>query len=162
METKEFIPDTEAIAKRQNIIPFGRAVSYERAETEIIEFQLAQSDAAIANDAIVETVQTNSASAYVPPSLSAMNIKSTVTEVTVRVSNIPIHLSFKEVYDLFMIKCGKIFNRCNLVTDRETRVSKGVAYVGCSDSEKAAEFAKAAMNIVVDNFKFCSEILSNK
>lgn len=161
METKKFTPDEEAIGLRAQIVPFGRAAMYEAAASETTEFVVSSSEAALQTEN-TEAAETESAAAYVPPILHKAAYSTGNTEVTVRVSNIPQDLSSREVYDLFMHRCGKCFYRCNLVYDKETRVSRGTAYVTCTSKEKAAEFARATMAIIVDNFKLGVEILENR
>lgn len=162
METAKFTPNEEDIRLRAEIKPFGRAATYEIVPPEPIEFNLFTSESTMPAERPEEVVQADHTSVYVPPVLNKASFSSVTTEVSVRISNIPLNITNRELYDLFMNRCGRCFNRCNLIFDKETRISKGVAYIGCESQEKAVEFAKQAMNIVVDNFKFSAEILNNR
>lgn len=162
METKKFVPNEEAIKLRAQITPFGRAAAYEAVEPEAIEFVVSSNETGMQTEDVKAAEADSSPAAYVPPVLHRTAYSTGSTEVTVRVSNIPQSLSNREVYDLFMHRCGKCFYRSNLAYDKETRVSKGVAYVTCISKEKAAEFARAATTIIVDNFKLGVEILENR
>lgn len=160
METGRFDPNIAQIQKRAQIVPHGQAATYQRVEPTVIEFKLIGAEMDIPAEGVSSVSQPQVAvSAYVPPTLDKRDFRPSNNEITVRVTNIPLHMTHRELYDLLMDRCGRIFNRCNLVSDKETRVSKGVAYVGCDNMEKASEFAKSAMNVVVDNFKLCVEIL---
>ena len=162
METTRFTPNEDDIKLRAQIKPFGRAATYEVVSPKPIEFNLFTSESNMPIEKPEEILHTNHTSAYVPLVLNKASFSSANTEVSVRISNIPLNITNRELYDLLMNRCGRCFNRCNLIFDKETRMSKGVAYIGCESQEKAAEFAKQAMNIVMDNFKFSVEILNNR
>lgn len=156
------MPDEENVARRAGIRPFGRALAYETVPAEVVEFRLCTTESVLPE--MHAAAQTGASGAYVPPAIARCTVSAHTTEVSVRVSNIPLRLTNREVYDLFMEKCGRnCFTRSNLVYDKEKRdVSRGIAYVRCENKEKAAEFARIAMGIVVDNLKFCVEILQDR
>ncbi|KAI5168325.1 hypothetical protein PAEPH01_0038 [Pancytospora epiphaga] len=161
METKKFIPDEEAIKRRAEVRPFGRAAMYDVVEPEMVSFVLSSgSKPLLAEDSRV--IETPVVSSYVPPVLQKSSYNTGITDVTVRVSNIPKTLSNREVYDFLMANCGRCFERCNLAYDKETRESRGIAYVTLSSNEKASEFAHKVMTLVIDNLKLGAEILKNR
>ncbi|KAI4290798.1 hypothetical protein PAPHI01_0072 [Pancytospora philotis] len=163
MQTAEFTPDAEGIEARSKIEPFGRATAYEIPAAEPVAFVLYSTGSEAPE---VQQAQASSAAApaaYRPPSSMGAMRTAYNAEVSVRVTNIPLNIGTRELQMLFSQQCpGGCFQRCNLVFDKETRVSKGVAYVGCASKEQAAKFAKQAMNIVIDSCKFCVEILENR
>lgn len=163
METVAFTPNEKEIEERAAITPFGRAAMYETALPEIVEFILDIVDSEVPAGQQLTSDFTTASEVYVAPTFNQEKLRPLITtQVTVRVSNIPLQLSHRDVYDTFMTNCGLCFLKVNLVSDKETRQSKGVAYVTCETQEKAAEFAKLASNIVIDSFKFGVEILSNR
>ncbi len=67
-------------------------------------------------------------------------------EIPVRITNIPTKMIQTELFDLLMSECKKSgveilqirpFTRLTLVHDKETRVSRGLAYANCLDIDKA-------------------------
>ena len=159
METVEFKPDQKGIEERQKIVPSGRAADYTTQKPVEIKFNVMQSDAGAAVDISLVQASQAASEAYTPPTTIRERIVSHETEFTVRVTNIPQHLSHRDLSLLFIKAWGSDYNRVKLVTDQETRESKGVAYVSFNSKDKAAEFARAVRNIVVDSFKFAVEIL---
>jgi hypothetical protein len=91
-------------------------------------------------------------------------------EIPVRITNIPTRISQTELFDLLMAQCKKSgaeilqirpFTRLTLVLDKETRISKGLAYANCPDIDKAKELAKVIRNITIEEYVLCAEVLNN-
>lgn len=157
METRKFEPNYSNIEKRKNIIPFGRAIDYFFEKPIPISFKIYSTE-------LESVIPTNSSSQiykasslYVAPSMVESIYK--LKEVSVRITNIPQSVTQWELLELFNSKCPGLFLRSHLVHDRETRVSKGYAYVSCDNIENAREFAKIARKIEIDGFALSSEII---
>ena len=164
MRTTVFQPNLKEIERRKTIVPFGRAAKYEVQEPTTVSFILYTTEQDFkpekTKSGIYQAVNT-----FKP----SMDYKMQ-GEIPIRITNIPTKVTQTELFDLLMtssknsgIKILQImpFSRLTLVLDRETRVSRGFAYVNCSDIEKAKELAKIIRGITIEEYVLCAEVLNN-
>lgn len=162
METVEFKPDIGKIEERSKIVPYGRASKQHIQEAVPVPFVLYNTE---------KTIQcTDEQSAIYRPStfLHSSMVSKLSSDVSVRITNIPVSLSQNDVVDLILKKAAeetgepsaqRLFTRIYLVLDRETRVSRGYAYANCENIEKARELARIARNITIDACVLGAEVL---
>ena len=165
MRTTQFIPDKKAIEMRKSIIPFGKAAKYEVKEPTTTPFILytTQQD--------IKPVKAESSGIYQAVNIYSNNSEYKMQgEIPVKITNIPTKISQTDLFDILMENCRKSgvkilqvrpFNRLTLVTDRETKVSRGLAYANCLDLDKAKELAKVIRNITIEEYVLCAEVLNN-
>lgn len=165
MRTAEFKPDVNGMEKRKSIVPFGRAAKYEVQEANHIQFIL------YTTEQDIKPVKSESGGIYQAVNMFRSNSEYKMQgEIPVRVTNIPTRISQTELFDLLMAQCRtsgveilqiRPFTRLTLVLDKETRISKGLAYANCPDIDKAKELAKVIRNITIEEYVLCAEVLNN-
>lgn len=159
METRKHEPDMDQVAQRSRITPFGRASKCSTESPVPVAFKLYSTEKEPQKAEGDQGIYQASSSIYKPP---AIPLVYKLKEVSVRITNIPDNVSQRDLLELLLEKCGRIFYRCNLIYDRETRASRGFAYASCENIEKARELARIVRNIVIDGFALSAEVIANE
>lgn len=164
MRTKNIQPDLEQIEKRKNIVPFGKAVRYEVQKPTVVPFVLYTTEQ--------DTKTTNAeVKAYRPENhFKATTDYKMLGEVSVRITNIPLKMTQNELFEMLLDRCKasglssmklKPFSRLALVFDKETKVSRGLAYANCLNVDIAKDLAKVVRAITIEEYVLCAEVLNN-
>lgn len=158
METKPFIPNNEQINLRKQITPFGRAEKNVTESPVVVNFKLCIEDTV--ERKVEPTSEKTSSYIYRPPVVRPTALVYKMKEFTVRVTNIPVNVSQKELFSLLTDKARGLFMKCHLVFNKETNISKGVAYLSCSSMDNARNLAKKVRDIVIDGLALGAEVLN--
>lgn len=158
METRRYKPSTEHMAQRSKITPFGRASKCIPEAPVPVLFKL------YSTEMDTHEVGSDQGIYQVTPSIcqpSSVMSEYKLKEVSVRITNIPSNVAQRDLLDLLLEKCGRMFYRCNLIYDRETRLSRGFAYASCESIEKAKELARIVRTIVIDGFALSAQVITD-
>lgn len=158
METRKHEPNMDQVVQRSRIAPFGRASKCAPESPVSVLFRLYSTEKQPQQVEREQGIYQASSSIYRPP---AVPLTYKLEEVSVRITNIPDSVSQRDLLELLLDRCGRIFYRCNLIYDRETRLSRGFAYVSSENIEKARELARIVRTIVIDGFMLSAEIVTN-
>ncbi len=162
METTKFNPNMENVKKRANIKPFGSIPQYSKVKAVPVQFKLHKDPHEMQMILEENDAETYEANVYVPPVPRDFKFTDTYNHTTVRLTNLPLKLTRDELMDILSKESGMFFNNINIVKDKETNLSKGIAYINFSEQKTAVKFAKKIMNIVIDNLKLAVEVLDRK
>lgn len=159
METRRYEPSTEQMSQRSEIAPFGRASKCIFEAPVHVPFKLYSTEMDLHQVESDQGIYQVAQSIYQP--LSAAPAYK-LTEVSVRITNIPVSITQRDLLELLLEKCGRTFYRCNLIHDRETRLSRGFAYASCESIEKARELARVVRTIVIDGFALSAQVITDQ
>ncbi|KAI5151189.1 hypothetical protein ENBRE01_1960 [Enteropsectra breve] len=162
METVKFTPNQNNIEARKKIVPFGRASEHSPESINTIKFLVAGANENTAEEVIATQKKEESTGVYRAPVIGAKAATIVTTEVSVKITNIPATIDSTDTLSkLLKLRCGNSYNFCRLIFDKETRKSRGLAYVVCKDQEEAVKFTKLASEIIVENMRLCVEVVDS-
>ena len=161
METRKFMPNSAGIEERKLIKPFGKGLMYSspinKEQAEFIQCV----DGEISD---VATHKTPKASVPRP----APSSKAILGSNKVKITNLPLHIRLEDLKDIirknappssfinvFIPKVKK-----ELPDGRIEEISRGHAYVECTNQKKARELAKKMNGMVVESFKLNFEYIN--
>ncbi|KAL6121917.1 hypothetical protein NUSPORA_01103 [Nucleospora cyclopteri] len=160
METKKFMPDLEAIERRKNIQPFGRAKIYikngNKAKEEHINFTLYTTE----QEAVIRSEEK-----YEHRPTESLSLDLSSYSASIKVTNLPLHVKQSKLSNFIYSKVPiNSVVRVFIPTDKKKLpngemefTSKGYAYVECRTREAAHEVIKIMNGKVLDSFKLYFE-----
>lgn len=169
MEIKPYIVDEEAINRRKNIQPFGLIRENQREEyTNKLE------KPPVFNTTTVmgmeeESEPENRSYVYKPkykPKKKEVVEQSGIyiapslryEQVSIKITNLPLDIDRRKLETLLMDKFRLVPTSTNVVTDRDTRESRGFAYVSFLSMEKAKEAVERINGHIIEHIILGAEI----
>lgn len=155
MRTIQFTPNTDNIAIRSKITPFGvAALQYNKnlppISFEVIPFNI------YTTDKIESEISTEK---FVPEFSFDFHTKVQNT-YSIKITNIPLRITQHQLFDILKSKNNNVPLQVYLVTDKTNKnISKGVAYISCNSLETGKEVMKLIGEIIIDDFKLNMELV---
>ncbi|KAG0441548.1 RRM-domain-containing protein [Dictyocoela muelleri] len=122
------------------ITPFGSKKTTNTTILEGVRFRMPN----VKFEEVLKDITPKNNNIYVPP---------TGAEVSIKISNIPLHLKKIDIYERLK-SLNVVIRKLHMVKDRETRNFKGFAYMSVNDMESAKKVIKH-----LDGTVICSQAL---
>lgn len=155
MRTVQFMPNTENIAVRSKIVPFGNAAQQYNKNLPPISFEILPFN-------IYTTVKIESeiSTEKFVPEFSFDFHTRIQNDYSIKITNIPLRITQHQLFDILRSKNNNIPLQVYLVTDKINKnISKGVAYITCNSLEAGKEIIKSIGEVIIDDFKLNMELV---